>query len=348
MRILVTGHQGYIGSVMVPMLLKAGHDVAGVDSDLFRDCSFDKSTSSGIEEWRKDVRDLEEADLAGYGAVIHLANLSNDPLGNLDPALTDEINHLGSVRLARLARAAGVSRFLFSSSCSLYGAAGKDVVTETAPFHPVTPYGKAKVDAERGIRDLATDSFSPVFLRNATAYGLSPRLRFDLVLNNLTAWAVTTGQIRLKSDGSPWRPIVHIEDISRAFLAVLEAPREIIHNQAFNVGRSEENYQIRDIAKIVGEEIPDCRVTFAEGASPDRRSYRVGFSKISSMLPSFRPLWTAREGVREIARALNARGLTPDDFEGARFRRIDRIRELLAEGRLARDLRWVKSFVDES
>ena len=340
MRVLVTGHNGYIGTVMVPMLLEAGHEVVGLDSNLFADCSYSEEGISSIPEIVKDVRDVTRSDLAGFEAVIHLANLSNDPLGNLNPDLTYDINHHGSVRLAELSREAGVERFLFSSSCSLYGAAGQDAVTETAPFNPVTPYGKAKVLAEQDIAKLATPDFSPTYFRNATAYGVSSRFRFDLVLNNLVAWAVTTGKILIKSDGSPWRPIVHIRDISLAFIAALDVDRSVIHNEAYNVGRSEENYQIRDIARLVEEVVPGCEVTFADGASPDKRSYQVDFSKIQAAIPGYRPTWTARKGVEEVYATLRDSGLSPDEFEGPRYRRIDHIREMLASGELQEDLRW--------
>ena len=289
---------------------------------------------------RRDVRDATAADLEGVDAVVHLANLSNDPLGNLAPGLTDAINARGSVALAHLARAAGVGRFVFASSCSLYGAAGQDAVTEEAPFHPVTPYGQAKVDAEKGIHALASGSFSPVSLRNATVYGVSPRLRFDLVVNNLTAWAVATGAIRMLSDGTPWRPLVHVEDVAAAVVAALEAPREAVHDEAFNVGRAGENYQIRDVATIVGEEVPGCRVTFADGASADARSYRVSFEKIAERLPAWRPRWTVRDGVREVRDALTGRGLRPEVFEGPRYSRIAHLQRQLDAGRLGPDLRW--------
>src|SRR5207248_783277 len=249
MRILITGHKGYIGTVMVPMLLGAGHEVTGLDSDLFRQCSFGPGIHD-IPEVPLDVRDVQARDLEGFEAIVHLAALSNDPLGNLKPEITYEINHAASVRLAELAKSVGVARFLYSSSCSAYGAAGDALVDETAELQPITPYAISKVRVEHDVAGLADDTFSPTFLRNATAYGVSPRLRFDLVLNNLVAWAHTEGRVHIKSDGTPWRPIVHIEDISRAFLAALEAPREVVHNEAFNVGRSEENYQVRDLAEI--------------------------------------------------------------------------------------------------
>src|SRR5438132_8133481 len=315
MRVLVTGHNGYIGTVLVPMLLDAGHEVVGLDSDLFAACTFGDGIRA-IPDQRKDVRDVEVRDLRGCDAVIHLAALSNDPLGDLDPELTFEINHAASVRLARLAKQAGARRFLFSSSCSNYGAAGDDLLDEQAAFHPVTPYGISKVRVEQDVAQLADDTFSPTFLRNATAYGVSPRLRFDLVLNNLVAWASTTGRVYIKSDGTPWRPIVHIQDISRAVLAVLDAPRETVHNQVFNVGSSSENYQIRDLAEIVRDTVPGCRIEYASDAGPDPRCYRVDFSKLAQTLPHFKPQWNARSGAEELYVAYRKAGLRLDEFEG--------------------------------
>ncbi|HYE95589.1 MAG TPA: SDR family oxidoreductase [Rubricoccaceae bacterium] len=342
MRVLLTGHQGYIGSVMAPALLAAGHEVFGLDSGLFEGCLFEEPLAV-LPETRKDLRDVTRADLDGFGAVVHLANLSNDPLSNLDPALTYAINHEATVRLAMLAREAGVSRFLFASSCSLYGAAGRGAVDETAPFNPVTPYGHAKVLAERDIAPLASASFSPVFLRNATVYGVSPRLRFDLVVNNLTAWAAATGRVRMLSDGTPWRPLVHVEDVCAAFVAALAAPREAVHNEAFNVGADAENYQVRDVARIVGEEVPGTTVELAEGASADTRSYRVSFAKIGAHLPAWRPRWTVRDGVRQVHAALLDRGLAPEVFEGPRFSRIAHLQALLDRGDVAPDLRFAES-----
>ena len=339
MRVLVTGHDGYIGTVLVPILRSSGHDVVGLDAGLFSACAFGRQSESPPAR-RLDVRDTTAGHLAGFDAVVHLANLSNDPLGNLDPGLTAAINADASVRLGELAREAGVGRFVFASSCSLYGAAGQDAVTEEADFNPVTAYGHAKVDAERGLGALASPSFSPVFLRNATVYGVSPRLRFDLVVNNLTAWAVATRQIRMLSDGSPWRPLVHVQDVAHAVLAALEAPREAVHGEAFNVGREGENYQIRDVATIVGEEVPGCDVTFADGASPDTRSYRVSFDKIARVLPSWRPAWTVRDGVREVRDAISGLDLQPEAFEGPRYSRIAHLQAHLDAGRLTRDLRW--------
>ena len=339
MRVLVTGHKGYIGTVMVPMLLNAGHDVVGLDTDLFQACTF----VAGIHDIPNlpiDLRDVRREHLQGFDAILHLAALSNDPLGDLNPSITYEINHAASVRLARLARDAGVPRFLYSSSCSSYGQAGDDLVDEKAELRPLTPYAISKVQVEHDVANLADATFSPTFLRNATAFGVSPRLRFDLVLNNLVAWAYTKGRVHIKSDGSPWRPIVHIEDISRAFLAVLAAPRDLVHNQAFNVGRTDENYRIRDLALIVQEVVPDSRIEYAEGGGPDPRSYRVDFGKIHRLLPDFKPCWTARRGTEELYAAYRSARLVLEDCEGSRFKRIDHLKLLMDTGRVSPTLRW--------
>jgi nucleoside-diphosphate-sugar epimerase len=342
MRILVTGDKGYIGTVLVPKLISEGHEVIGLDSDLYQRCTFGDDLPS-TKSIGKDLRDVEERDLAGFDAIMHLAALSNDPLGNLNPELTYEINHRASVTLAKLARQAGVPRFIFSSSCSTYGAAAdEEMLTEEAEFNPVTPYGHSKVLVEKEVAELADDNFSPTFLRNATAYGVSPRLRFDIVLNNLVAWAHATGKVLIKSDGTPWRPIIHIEDISRAFIAVLHAPREVVHNQAFNVGRNDQNYRIRDLAEIVEETVPGCQIEYAADAGPDKRTYRVDFSKIARVLPQFNPQWDARKGAQELYEAYKKQELRLADFEGPRYKRIDHIKQLLTDGLLDASLRWAK------
>ncbi len=340
MRVLVTGHNGYVGTIMMPLLIAANHQVVGLDTNLYEGSTFGEDPKRDFLEINKDVRDVEMADLEGIEAIIHLAGLSNDPLGDLNPELTYDINHRASVRLAEMAKQIGIERFIFSSSCSNYGAGVTDWLDESSAFNPVTPYGRSKVMVEQDVSKLADDNFSPTFLRSGTAYGVSPRLRFDLVLNNLAAWAFTTGLVYLKSDGTPWRPIVHIEDMSRAFLAALEAPRELIHNEAFNVGRSSENYQIRQIAQIVAETIPGSRVEFAEGASADKRNYRVNCDKIINTLPGYKPQWTAQKGAQELYAAYQKVGLELDEFEGPRYRRLQHIKSLMASGRLSDTLRW--------
>ena len=339
MRTLITCHKGYIGSVMTPYLRAQGHDVVGLDTEFFGDCIFgqDGDTTPAIV---KDVRDVTVDDLRGFDAVVHLAALANDPLGDLNPQWTFDINHQASVHLARMAKAAGVTRFIFSSSCSMYGDGWKDeLLTEEAPMRPLTPYAVSKALAEEDIARLADDDFTPVYLRNGSAYGISSHLRADLVLNNLMGWAFTTGKIKILSDGSPWRPIVHVQDIAMAFAQVLTAPKAAVHNQAFNVGAGGENYQVRDLAGIVNDLLPEASVEYV-GKNPDPRNYRVSFDKIHRTLPGFRPTWTARLGARQLLDGYRANGLTAEIFQGPSFTRLPHLKSLLAQSRLDSSLRW--------
>jgi len=339
MKVLVTGHKGYIGTVLVPMLGRAGFDVAGLDTDFFERCTFTGAVPDCLSV-RKDTRDVVRDDLAGCDAVIHLAGLSNDPMGDYRPRLTDEINSQASIELAKLAKKAGVKRFLFASSCSNYGASGENFLTEEAQFNPVTPYGVSKVRVEEALQELADTNFCPTYIRASTAYGVSPRIRFDLVVNNLTAWAFTTGMVYLKSDGTPWRPVVHVEDICRAYIAALKAPAERVYNEAFNVGTTTENYQMRELAEIVESVVPGCRIEYAPDAGPDKRCYRVDCNKIARTLHDFKPQWTARRGVEELYSEYKRVGLTLEEFEGPKYMRIGHLKQLVHNGLLTDEFRW--------
>ena len=340
MKVLLTGHLGYIGVEAVPVLRAAGHDVVGLDTGLYNGCDFVSPPDDVPTIRTADFRDVTASELRGFDAVLHFAALSNDPLGDLNPDLTYDINLQGSIGLARAAKEAGVSRFLFSSSCSLYGAGSDGFLDENAPFNPVTPYGESKIQVEQELSRMADDTFSPTYFRNATAYGVSRRLRADIVVNNLVGYAVTTGKVLLKSDGTPWRPLVHIRDIIGAFSATLSAPREAIHDQAFNVGKNGENYRIRDVANMVAEVVPNCEVAIAEGASADIRNYRVDFTKIENKLPGFKAAWTLRQGIEELYEAYTQAGLTEDVFLGPRYYRLKTVQSLLDRGAIDSTLRW--------
>ncbi|MFC1648705.1 NAD-dependent epimerase/dehydratase family protein [Nanoarchaeota archaeon] len=347
MKVLVTGHKGYIGSVLLPMLLERGHEVVGIDSDIFRRCTYGEPPVE-VKSIEKDIRDVTEEDVAGFDAIIHLAGLSNDPLGDWRPNLTYEINWKASVKIAELAKKMRVPRFLFSSSCSTYGASGDKMIDESGTFNPVTPYGKSKVYVERDLSKMADENFTPVYLRNATVYGMSPRIRFDLVLNNLVAWAFTTQKIFMKSDGTPWRPIVHVADVCRAFIAAMEAPKELVHDKAFNVGINEDNYQISEVAEAVRDTVPDSYIEYAEGAGPDKRCYRVDCNLIKKTLKDFKPVWNAKKGAEELYEAYKKYGVSVDEFEGPKFKRIAHIEYLVENGILDENFRWITKEVNEN
>ena len=340
MRVLVTGSRGYLGAVLVPLLIAEGHEVVGLDTDLFEQRDFG-SWQNGISFIRKDIRDVQITDLAGFEAVLHLGGLSDDSLGVLLPELAYEVNHRASIRLASLAKFAGVSRFVFASSCSIYGNSGEELVTEDSPFQPVSPYGVSKVRVEEDLKKMGDDDFSPTFLSIATAYGVSPRLRLDLVLNNLVALAYTTGRVFIKGDGTPWRPLVHVQDVARSFIAVLNTPREAVHNEGFLVGKENENYRVRDIAEVVRQTVHGCHIEYAQQPSPDRRCCRADFRKIIRVLSGFVPQWDIRRGAEELYQGFRENQLTLKDLEGAKYNRIDTIRHLMETRQLGADLRWL-------
>lgn len=338
-RILVTGHNGYIGSVMVPLLQCAGYEVVGLDTGYFRGCTLGASTTS-VPAISKDLRAIEPSDLAGIEAVIHLAALSNDPIGNLNPNWTREINAEGTVRLAEMAKAAGVRRFLFSSSCIMYGMSEASVVDETAPLAPQTEYARSKVVAEEALRAMADDRFSPVYCRNGTVYGFSPRMRFDTVLNNFMGSAFTTGRVEVHSDGTPWRPVVHVEDVARYFRLMLEAPRGDVHNEAFNMGVDSLNLQVREIAEIAAEAVPGAQLVLMPQPGADQRTYRADFTKFSRTFPNFEFQWTARKGAQDLYQALCSIALRHEDFTDKRFTRLRWLNHLLETRALDDNLHW--------
>jgi nucleoside-diphosphate-sugar epimerase len=340
MRVLLTGNLGYVGTVAGPFLRERGHQVVGLDLGFFEEAFLEPPPV--LETLRRDVRDVAPADLEGFEAIVHLAGLSNDPLGELNPELTDAVNRQGTLHLARAAREAGVARFVFASSCSLYGKGEALSLDEMATFNPQTAYARSKVEAEMEVAGLAGPGFSPTFLRFATAYGYSPRLRFDLVVNSLVGWALTEGVIRILSDGSPWRPLIHVRDMALAIASVLDAPREAVHAQAFNAGSSLANYQVKDIAQAVQRHLPEARVSLNPDASPDTRSYRVDFSKIGRVLPAFQVAWDLDRGILDLVENLKRVGIDTATFQHRHFTRLKQLQHLLEEGSLGPDLRWTR------
>lgn len=340
MKIMITGIHGYIGSVLSQELLAHGHQVSGIDTGFYNAGQLYEGGNTHIQILKKDIRNVTEKDLTGFDAVVHLADLSNDPLGTLNQESTFDINYKGAVDYAKNAKKAGVGRFVYSSSCSVYGIATEDLVTETSSTNPQTTYALCKVKVEHALQKLASDTFVPVFLRNATVYGLSPRMRFDLVVNNLVGHAIVNKEIRLTSDGSPWRPLVHIKDVCTAFRCALEAPAESVKNQIFNVGHEKGNYTMREVAGIIQDEFPDCRITFGTSSS-DTRSYRVSFKKISSSLPGFSCRYDIRDGIKELKKLFEKTGLTREQFEGKDFTRLKMVQFLLEKNQLDSNYFWI-------
>jgi nucleoside-diphosphate-sugar epimerase len=335
----MTGHNGYIGSVMAPHLMSAGFEVMGLDTGYFSECSLVPDLRQ-VPAVKKDLRDLTAADLEGFDAVVHLAALSNDPIGNLNDSWTEEINYQASAKLAELARAAGVDRFLFSSSCIMYGASNAEVVTEESPLDPKTEYARSKVKAERALNALADKNFSPIYIRNGTIYGVSPRMRFDTVLNDLVGCATTTGKVVVYSDGKPWRPVMHVQDVARYFQLFLEAPKEKIHNQAFNSGANDLNHQIIELAQVAVATVPGARLEMQPRPGADQRTYKADFGKFARTFPDFRFKWNVRTGAAELYQACKQAGLTHADFTDKKFTRLKWLHYLLDSGRLDGSLRW--------
>lgn len=340
-KIIVTGHNGYIGQVLVGLLIESGYQVIGIDTNYYdEDCSFLKTKYKNVREIKKDIRDLTSKDIEGAYAICHLAALSNDPIGELNERLTYDINYKASYRLATIAKEVGVEKFIYSSSCSLYGRTGNEPLTENAEFNPLTAYAVSKVLSEKNIMPLSDRNFSVTFLRNATAYGISPKLRVDLVVNNLVGWAFTTGEIRIMSDGTPWRPLIHVEDIARAFIAVIESPKEKVNGESFNVGTNSENYQIKDIAYLVKEIMPKCKIIITGEHESDSRSYRVNFDKITKILPDFKPEWNLRKGIEQIYKYYREYGMDFEKFNGRYFVRLKQIKYLLENNKVDSNLYW--------
>ena len=341
MKVLVTGHNGYIGSMLTQLLLEKGYHVKGLDTNYYRGCEFNTFHYPQIDQINKDIRAVSKRDLENIDAVIHLAALSNDPLGVFAAGLTDDINYLATIKIASLAKELGIKRFIYASSCSIYGIADEDMVSEDSPPAPVTEYAISKAKSEEALSKMADDNFSPVFLRASTAYGIAPMLRCDLVVNNLVGWAYTTGKIRIMSDGTPWRPAIHVEDLSHAYIACLQSPIEIIHNEAFNVGQNKGNYQIRDMADVVKKIVPGCEVEYTYEHGSDSRTYKVSFDKISTKLKgSFVPKWDIQKGMQQLYEAYKAHGLTYQEFTGNKYIRLNQIKRLVQREAIDENLFW--------